>query len=115
MKTNTIRPDARFHYRAIAAALSMRAAQLLDDNTEELADVVNRAGLWVKDRDARVADRYFAVLKQRAAGTKIGRAGIAKRWFVDEAGPWSTEQEAAYDSSHHLRDNAVPTTESKTE
>lgn len=104
LKTNVIRPDIRFHYRVVAAALAMRAAQLLGDNTEELADVINRAGLWVKDRDAKVAERYFAVLKQRAAGTKIGRAAMAKRWFIDESGPWSTEQKAAYEQSHTSSD-----------
>ena len=111
LKANTIRPDVRFHYRVIAAALAIRAAQLLEDNTEELADVVNRAGLWVKDRDAKAADRYFAVLKQRAAGTRIGREAMTKRWFVEESGPWSAEQKAAYDSNHRISDNAEPKTD----
>jgi hypothetical protein len=100
LQKNTIRPDIRFHYRVIAAALAMRAAQLLDDNTEELADVINRAGLWVKDRDPAAADRYFAILKKRAANTAIGHAALAKKWFVDESGPWSLDAEAAYTTSH---------------
>jgi hypothetical protein len=47
LNTNKIAPDIRFHYRLIAGALAMKAAALLSDNSEELADVVNTAGLWV--------------------------------------------------------------------
>ena len=93
-------PDLRFHYRVIAGALAIRAAALLGDNTEELADVLNTAGAWVKDRDAKLGDRYYQILKNRAAKTKIGRQAVAKHWFVSESGPWSTEQQAAYDKLH---------------
>src|SRR5205085_446999 len=51
LSANKITPDIRFHYRLIAGALAMKAAALLPDNSEELADVVNQAGMWVKDRD----------------------------------------------------------------
>ena len=63
-------PDLRFHYRVIAGALAIRAAALLGDNTEELADVVNTAGAWVKDRDAKLGDRYYLILKNRASKNK---------------------------------------------
>lgn len=91
-------PNIRFHYRVIAGALAMRAAALLPDNTAELADVVNTAGKWLADRDDKIADRYFDQLKERCAKTDIGRAAIARRWFVDETGPWSTEQAANRDA-----------------
>jgi hypothetical protein len=55
---NRISPDVRFHYRLIAGALAIRAASFLPDDSGELADVVNTAGLWVKDRDEKVGDRY---------------------------------------------------------
>ena len=97
---NKIKPDVRFHYRVIAGALAMRAAGFLEDNSPELADVVNAAGLWVKDRDEKVGDRYYQVLEKRCAKTEIGRAAIAKHWFVDETGPWSVEQQAAYEKLH---------------
>ena len=100
---NRIRPDVRFHYRVIAAELAMRAAALLDDNTDELADVINRAGLWVKDRDEKVADRDFHILMRRAPKTTLGKAAMERRWFVDEAGPWSREAQAAYEASHPPR------------
>jgi hypothetical protein len=87
-------PDIRFHYRVIAGALAMRAAAQLPDNTPELADVVNTAGKWVADRDEKVADRYYQQLESRCAKTIIGRSAIARHWFVDDTGPWSTEQAA---------------------
>jgi hypothetical protein len=87
-------PDIRFHYRIIGGALAMRAAALLPDNTSELADVVNTAGRWVADRDDKVANRYYEQLESRCAKTDIGRSAIARHWFVDATGPWSTEQAA---------------------
>jgi hypothetical protein len=95
-----ISPDLRFHYRVIAGALAVRAADLLEDNTEELADVLNTAGLWVKDRDEKIGNRYYQILKTRAPKTKIGRSALAKHWFVNESGPWSEEQAAAEDKLH---------------
>ena len=44
LNTNKIAPDIRFHYRLIAGALAMKAAALLPDNSEEVADVVNHCG-----------------------------------------------------------------------
>jgi tetratricopeptide (TPR) repeat protein len=98
-KTKTS-PDLRFHYRVIAGALAVRAADLLEDNSEELADVLNTAGSWVKDRDEKIGDRYFQILKARAPKTKIGHLALAKHWFVNETGPWSEEQAAAEDKFH---------------
>ncbi len=89
---NKISPDVRFHYRVVAAALAMKAAPLLPDNTEELADVINTAGQWVKDRDQPGAERYYNVLERRCWSTELGRAASAKHWFVDQRGPWSAKQ-----------------------
>ena len=91
-KTN---PDLRFHYRVIAGALAVRAADLLEDDSEELADVLNTAGSWVKDRDEKIGDHYYQILKTRASKTKIGGSALAKHWFVNETGPWSAEQATA--------------------
>jgi hypothetical protein len=93
-------PDLRFHYRMIAGELAIKAAQLLPNNSDELADVVNTAGLWVKDRDEKVGDRYYNIVEKRCPNTEIGRAVIAKHWFVDQQGPWSTAQQKAYDALH---------------
>jgi hypothetical protein len=88
-----VSPDVRFHYRLIAGRTAIKAAALLPNNTEETADVINMAGRWTKDQDERAADRYFDLLKVRGGETNIGRAAIARRWFVDQNGPWSSKLE----------------------
>ena len=99
LNTNKIAPDIRFHYRLIAGALAMKAAALLPDNSEEVADVVNTAGLWVKDRDEKTGQPIHADDRAPLARKpKIGRAAIAKHWFVDQQGPWSTAEEEAYEA-----------------
>lgn len=110
LATNKVTPDTRFHYRVIAGALAIKAAELLPNDSEELADVVNRAGLWVKDRDEKIGNRYFQIIAQRCPKTEIGRAAVAKHWFVDQSGPWSNAQQTAYDALHkELKlDNAEP-------
>jgi hypothetical protein len=100
LTTNKIEPDIRFHYRLIAGALAIKAAALLPDNSEELADVINQAGLWVKDRDEKTGNRYYQIIDHRCAKTKIGQADTAKHWFVDQSGPWSTAEEEAYRAMH---------------
>jgi hypothetical protein len=97
---NEIKPDVRYHYRVIAGALAIRAVQFLPDNSEELADVVNTAGLWVKDRVEKIGDRYYQILEKRCPKTVIGGAAIAKHWFVDQTGPWSQQQEQELTALH---------------
>ncbi len=82
----------------IAGALAIKAAAFLAENTEELADVVNTAGLWVKERDNKLADSYYLVLAGRAGQTEIGRAAKEKRWFVDRTGPWSEREKQEHDA-----------------
>ena len=96
LNNNKITPDIRFHYRLIAGALAMKAAALLPDNSEEVADIVNTAGLWVKDRDEKTGNRYMQIIERRCAKTKIGQADMAKHWFVDQNGSWSTAEAEAY-------------------
>ncbi|MEI8387800.1 MAG: hypothetical protein WCG76_09380 [Verrucomicrobiota bacterium] len=100
IQSNRIEPDTRFHYRYLAAEMAMNAAKLMPDNTEELTDVINTAGGWVKDRDEKKGNQYYQALETRCAGTALGRQAIAKRWFVDAPGPWSTEQKAARTALH---------------
>lgn len=100
LNANKIQPDVRFHYRLIAGALAMKAAALLPDNSEELADVVNEAGIWVKDRDNKTGNAYFQVIDRRCAKTEIGRTDHAKHWFVEQEGPWSTAEQKAHEAFH---------------
>ena len=78
----------------------MRAAALMDDNTEELADALNTAGMWAADRDDKAGDRFYGSIEERCAGTKIGKDVIAQHWFVDEPGPWSNALKARCDALH---------------
>jgi hypothetical protein len=105
---NKINPDTRFHYRLIAGALAIKAAALLPNDSEELADVVNRAGLWVKDRDEKTGNRYFQIIAQRCPKTQVGRAAMEKHWFVDESGPWSQAQQEAYEAMRKQLDLDKP-------
>jgi hypothetical protein len=94
---NRPHPGNRFHYRWVASALAWKAAGLMPDGTEELADVLNRGGSWIKDRDAKGADKFIQGIEHRCAKTKIGQAAKKKHWFVDISGPWSAplEKQAA--------------------
>jgi hypothetical protein len=98
LTANKINPDIRFHYRMIAGALAIKAAGLLPNDSNELADILNQAGLWVKDRDEKTGNRYYQIIEQRCAKTEIGRADMAKHWFVDQNGPWSTAEDEAYNA-----------------
>jgi hypothetical protein len=95
---NKIQPDVRYHYRVIAAALAMKAAKLLPDNSEELADVINTAGQWVKDRDEKAADKYYAEIAKRCPATRIGQLVLKQKWFVDEGGPWSERAQKEHET-----------------
>lgn len=98
LNANRIQPDVRFHYRLIAGALAMKAAASLPDNSEELADVVNQAGLWVKDRDEKTGNTYYQVIDRRCSKTEIGQMDRQKHWFVDQDGPWSSAEKKAADA-----------------
>jgi hypothetical protein len=100
LKQNKINPDIRYHYRIIAAELALKAAALLDDNTEELADVLNTAGQWPDDNREKLADHFYYLIERRCPRTRIGKAVIAKNWFVDETGPWSDAQRIADGKLH---------------
>jgi hypothetical protein len=91
---------ARAHCLLTAGAAHFRnqAANLLPNDSEELADVVNRAGLWVKDRDEKLGNRYDQFIERRAAKTNIGRAAIARHWFIDQSGPRSQEQQREHEA-----------------
>jgi hypothetical protein len=92
---NKIVPDRRYHYRVVAGALALQAAKLLPNDSEELADVLNHAGLWVKEEDEKLGNQYYNLIEGRARNTVIGRKVIAHHWFVDQNGRWSDEQQQA--------------------
>ncbi len=101
LEKNQIVPNIRYHYRMIAGDLAVRAAELMPDNSEELADVLNTAGLWIKESDDKTGNRYYWLLEKRCPTTTIGSLVVSKHWFVDQSGPWSQQQQADLATLHH--------------
>jgi hypothetical protein len=75
------RPDARFHYRYVAADLAWDAARLMPDESDATARVLATAGTWLKTRDPEFADRFYKALVQRCGKTELGRRAKDARWF----------------------------------
>ena len=98
LSQNKIVPDLRYHYRIVAGGLAAQAADLLPNQSEELADVLNHAGLWVKDKDEKLGNRYYNLIEGRARNTVIGRNVLAHHWFVDQNGSWSNEEQQTHDA-----------------
>lgn len=80
-------------FTTVASDHAAKSAALLEDNTEELADVLNSAGRWIQDIDNPAADKLYFQLEKRAAKTQIGKAVIEKHWFIEPQGPWTDEPE----------------------
>jgi hypothetical protein len=95
LRRTETQPNLRFHYRIVGARLMMKAAALLPDNTPELANVIDRAGLIVDDRDEKLADRWYQQLERRCEKTEVGKKAVVHRWFVEDTGAWSNEERAA--------------------
>jgi hypothetical protein len=74
-------PTQRFHYRSRAAELAWWAAELLPNDTEETAKILNEAGGWQKNRDPQAAQRFYQALVIRCGNTALGRAAAQQRWF----------------------------------
>ncbi|MEM1179494.1 MAG: hypothetical protein AAGM22_14195, partial [Acidobacteriota bacterium] len=75
------RPNARFHYRYVAAELGWQAADLLPNQSDHTARVLLTAGTWLKNLDPERADRFYKALVRRCSETEIGRAADRRRWF----------------------------------
>lgn len=85
-------PNQQHHQLYTAAAHAWKAALLLPDDTPELADVLNTAGLWIQN-DERAADKFFQAIEKRARNTALGQAANKKHWFIHQSGPWSPAPE----------------------
>ena len=72
----------------------------MPDGTEELADVLNCGGSWIKDRDGEGADKFIQAIEHRCPRTKIGQAVMKKHWFVSSPGPWSAQPEKQPESDN---------------
>jgi hypothetical protein len=83
LKSNITPALHRYHADYIAADLAWRAAQLMPDNDEQTAKVLNTAGSWLKNGDDKAADRFYQAIERRCAKTEIGQEAIKRHWFVD--------------------------------
>ncbi|MDB6140805.1 MAG: hypothetical protein JWO94_3877 [Verrucomicrobiaceae bacterium] len=90
LAASTPSPNKRFHYRYVAAALGWKAAALLPDQSDELADVLNASGNWIK-KDDKAADKFIQAIERRTSKTPLGKKAGVKHWFVEQYGPWSVE------------------------
>nr|HQH73777.1 hypothetical protein [bacterium] len=75
------RPEERFHYRYVAADLMWRAAQLLPDNDPLLARALYEGGLFLANRDAGKADKFYKALVRRCGRLPIGQEADKRKWF----------------------------------
>ena len=82
-------PNKRFHYRYVAGELAWKAGLLLPNDSEELADVLNCAGYWIRNDETKTPDRFYSAIESRCRHTKLGKRVLARRWFVEPSGCWS--------------------------
>ncbi|MDQ5911782.1 MAG: hypothetical protein QG599_3880 [Pseudomonadota bacterium] len=76
-------PDKRFHYRYRAADLAWSAAVLMPDQSNQTALVLATAGNWIKNLDAKSAERFYKALVSRCGKTELGKKASAKKWLPD--------------------------------
>jgi hypothetical protein len=101
LKSNIVPAVHHYHADYIAADLAWRAAQLMPDNDEHTAEVLNTAGSWLKNNDDKAADKFYQAIERRCAKTKIGQEAIKRHWFV----PTSDTQE---DSNSEPEEQPTP-------
>lgn len=81
----------RWHYRITATIYAWRAALLMPDGTEELADVLNSAGRWLRQTEGgdQLSKKFYDAIEARCADTELGRKVLARKNFTDDLGPLS--------------------------
>ena len=84
-------PDLELEFCRVALSLAWAAAELMPDNSDETAFVLFTAGTWLKNRDAKVADRFYKALVRRCRRTATGNEADHKRWFPKEFTPSTFE------------------------
>ncbi|MBN2309135.1 MAG: hypothetical protein JXR94_09205 [Candidatus Hydrogenedentes bacterium] len=78
---HAITPDKRFHYRYRAADLMWESAKLAPDNDPLTAKALYYGGVYLKDREPALADRFYKALVRRCRGLAIGQEADRLRWF----------------------------------
>ena len=75
------KPATRFHYRYRAADLGWEAAELMPEDNDLTAQVLNESGQWIAKRDPQTADRFYKALVRRCGQTALGKEADKLRWF----------------------------------
>jgi len=75
------RINKRFQYRYEAAELMEKCAELLPDNDLLKAKALYMAGMYLKLRDVKSADKYYKQLVKTCSETKIGKVAKQVKWF----------------------------------
>ncbi len=99
LKRSDTQPHVRYHYRVIASEYAMKGAELLPDDSPELADVINTAGRWVQNRLPKLGDRYYQVFEKRCGKTELAKTVLKNGAFKDTTSVWSEsigEERAAF-------------------
>jgi hypothetical protein len=65
----------------VAGALAWRAAELLPDEDDQTARILNTAGRWYSFSDNAYADRFYKALVRRCGTTGLGHAADRRGWF----------------------------------
>jgi tetratricopeptide (TPR) repeat protein len=66
----------------VAGTHAWRAAELLPDEEDQTALILNTAGRWYAVSDNDRADRFYKALVRRCGTTKLGRLADRGGWFV---------------------------------
>jgi len=82
LKAHVPRPGKRFNYRYQAYALAKMAFDLMPDNSEDLAVMINLTAGWFVKHDEEAARRSVAELVKRCPATKLGKEAKARDWVV---------------------------------
>jgi hypothetical protein len=86
-KGSALTDPHRWHYRYVAADLAWSAALLMPDGSTDTAAVLYEAGCWLKDRDAKGAERFYKALTKRCPATALGQQAAALHWFPKPPAP----------------------------
>lgn len=74
-------PDARYHYRYVAAELAWQAAEAAPADDPAVPPLLCTAGRWLMAQDPEAADRFYKAMVWRGWGTPLARTADELRWF----------------------------------
>lgn len=66
----------------VAGTLAWRAAELLPDEDDQTAGILNTAGRWYSVSDKDRADRFYRALVRRCGTTTLGERSDRRGWFA---------------------------------